>query len=137
MGRARAPVPSPSTPGPRSGSGSNNGTFTIANNFNLNGGTLHDEDGNYTMTGTLALGTGGGTLSARYPGKDLTVSGQITGGNGLTIQNVNGNDGGAVVLSNTGNNYTGNTTVTHNLRLGASGVMPTARAQGMSPSTAT
>ncbi len=107
----------------------NNAAFTIANNFSLNGGSIHDEDGNYTLSGTVSV-LSNSTLSARYAAKDLAIGGVISGAGGLTIQNVNGNSGGAVVFNNTGNSYAGNTTITHNLRLGNSNVIPDGVAAG-------
>ena len=88
----------------------NNATFTIANNFTLNGGVLHDEDGNYIMTGNFSVPVTS-TFSARYTGKDLTISGPIFGAGGVTINNVVANNGGAVIFSNAGNSYTGVTTI--------------------------
>lgn len=88
----------------------NNVAFTLANNFTMNGGTLHDEDGNYNMTGTFSVPVTS-TFSARYTGKDLTISGPISGAGGVTINNVVANNGGAVILSNAGNSYAGVTTI--------------------------
>ena len=83
---------------------------TIANNFALNGGTLHDEDGVHTLTGTVTV-TGDNTLSAKWANKTLTIGGQVTGGGRLFINRVNGaGDGGSrVVLSNVTNTYAGGT----------------------------
>ncbi len=110
----------------------NASSFTVSNAFNLNGGTIHDEDGTYNLTGVVTLGTGGGTLSAKWNNKTLTVSGQITGTTGLTIANANGaGDGGStVILSNNANNYAGGTTINNLLRLGAANVIPNGAAAG-------
>ena len=56
----------------------NNAAFVITNDFVLNGGTIHDQDGDYDLQGTVTVNSNS-TLSAKYNGKDLTVSGKITG----------------------------------------------------------
>ena len=108
----------------------NNAAFTIANNFALNGGTVHDEDGNYTMTGTFTLGSGGGTLSANYTGKD---SDRLGAGHRRKRAHHSEREHGLRRCRRPveyGNNYSGNTTVTNSLRLGASGVIPSGAGTG-------
>ena len=91
-----------------------------------------------TLSGNARIGTFGGS------GQALTISGQITGGYGIDFYGMNGGNGQsrAFVLSNTGNNFTGNanifcndfnaarTTATNTLRLGASEVIPNGAGRG-------
>jgi autotransporter-associated beta strand protein len=88
----------------------NDASFTIANNFTMNGGVLHNEDGNYNMTGAISVPVTS-TFSSQWGTKDLTISGAISGAGGVTINNVVTNNGGAVIFSNTGNSYAGATTI--------------------------
>lgn len=58
---------------------SESGTHTIANAFNLSGGTLHTEDGANTYAGAITLGAASSSLiSARYE-DTITFSGGLTG----------------------------------------------------------
>ncbi len=93
---------------------SNLGSYTIDNNFTLDGGVVHGEDGSYDISGTMGLSAGGGTLSGKYSNKPLTVSGAISGAGPLTIDQLHGGSGAVVTLS--GNNtYSGKTTVSNGL----------------------
>ena len=64
---------------------SNTDSYTIDNAFTLNGGTVHGEDGIYDLSGAMTLAAGGGTLSGKWSGKGITVSGTISGTGALTI----------------------------------------------------
>ncbi len=58
---------------------SESGNHTIANAFNLSGGTLHTEDGANTFAGAITLGAASSSLiSARYE-DTITFSGGLTG----------------------------------------------------------
>ena len=89
---------------------SNTGSYTIDNAFTLDGGTVHGEDGIYDLSGAMTLAAGGGTLSGKWSGKGITVSGTISGTGALTIDEKAGGNGGEVILT-ANNNYTGGTTV--------------------------
>ena len=89
---------------------SNTGSYTIDNAFTLNGGTVHGEDGIYDLSGAMTLAAGGGTLSGKWSGKGITVSGTISGTGALTIDEKAGGNGGEVILT-ANNNFTGGTTV--------------------------
>lgn len=86
----------------------NDASFTIANNLSINGGTLRNEDGNHTMSGTVAVGTGGATFQAVYSGKNLLINNTISGSGPVTVE---GNGGQVRFLGN--NTYTGETTVSN------------------------
>ena len=89
---------------------SNGGSFTIDNAFTLDGGTVHGEDGIYDLSGAMTLAAGGGTLSGKWSGKAITVSGTISGTGALTIDEKAGGNGGEVILT-ANNNFSGGTTV--------------------------
>lgn len=86
----------------------NNSSFNIANNLSINGGTLRNEDGNHTITGTVAVGTNGATFQSVWSGKNLTLSNTISGSGPVTVQG----NGGQVRLVGA-NTYTGATTVSN------------------------
>lgn len=86
----------------------NDASFSIANNLSINGGTLRNEDGNHTMTGTVAVGAGGATFQAVYSGKNLSINNIISGSGPVTVQ---GNGGQVRFLG--ANTYTGATTVSN------------------------
>ena len=100
----------------------NNAAFVIDNDIVLNGGAVHDEDGDYDLTGTVTVNSPS-TLSARYSGKDLTVSGVISGVGTVIVQNLHGDNGGAVIFGGSDSNtYTGTTQVNlGNLHLSKTG----------------
>ncbi|HEX8916834.1 MAG TPA: autotransporter-associated beta strand repeat-containing protein [Humisphaera sp.] len=93
----------------------NSGTFAYANPVVVDGGAVHGEDGINTLTGPLTIGAGGATLSSKWNGKTLTVSGPITGAGTLTVRS--SADGGgdvntaAVILSGDNSGFTGRTYV--------------------------
>ena len=89
---------------------SNTGSYTIDNAFTLDGGTVHGEDGIYDLSGAMTLAAGGGTLSGKWSGKGITVSGTISGTGALTIDEKAGGNGGEVILT-ANNNFSGGTTV--------------------------
>lgn len=87
----------------------NSKSFSIPNNFTMNGGRLLNEDGIYTLPGTITLGANGGTLAANWAGKTLTSTGVISGSGVLTIaQGPSVASGGEITLSGT-NTYTAGT----------------------------
>lgn len=86
----------------------NDASFNIANNLSINGGTLRNEDGNHSMTGTIAVGAGGATFQAVYSGKNLSLNNTISGSGPVTVQG----NGGQVRMFGA-NTYTGLTTVSN------------------------
>jgi fibronectin-binding autotransporter adhesin len=84
----------------------NDASFNIANNLSINGGTLRNEDGNHTMTGTVAVGTGGATFQAVWSTKNLAINNAISGSGPVAVE---GNAGQVRFLGT--NTYTGATTV--------------------------
>ncbi len=101
------------------GSHANNLTFTNA--INLNNATLINEDGTHILSGAVAL-TGANTVNGIWSGKNLTLSGIVSGTGSLTKTG-----GAGLVLSNI-NTYTGGTTVTGGtLTLGNGGANGTIR----------
>lgn len=64
----------------------NTQTHAIANNFAIDGGRLHAEDGIYNVNGTIAVGAGGATFSAVYGGKNLILNGVISGTGPVTVE---------------------------------------------------
>lgn len=91
----------------------NSTAFTIANNLSVNGGNILNEDGNHTLSGTVAVGGGGATLRSKWNGKNFTLTGVLSGAGAVTV--ARSADGGGhadsnVILTNS-NTYTGGTTV--------------------------
>lgn len=82
----------------------NDASFTITNNLALNGGRVENEDGTYTLSGTVSL-AGANTFETTYSGKNLNFSNTISGAGNLTLIG-----GGNTTLSGA-NTYTGSTTV--------------------------
>ena len=70
--------------------GSTGSTFSFANNFSVNGGTIIGEDGVQRIaTGggaTFAVGASSATLEATWSGKDVFVDGLISGSGPIMIQ---------------------------------------------------
>jgi fibronectin-binding autotransporter adhesin len=64
----------------------NSHTHDIANNFALNGGRLHVEDGTYNVNGTVSVASGGGIFSAIWGGKNLNINGVISGSGPITVE---------------------------------------------------
>lgn len=91
----------------------NSTAFTIANNLSVNGGNILNEDGNHTLSGTVAVGADGVTLRSKWNGKNLTLTGVLSGAGAVTV--ARSADGGGAVDSNViltnSNAYTGGTTV--------------------------
>jgi fibronectin-binding autotransporter adhesin len=87
----------------------NDAAFTIANNLTVNGGTIRNEDGNHTLSGTLAVGASGATLNAVYDGKNMTLTGVVSGSGAVTF-NSNLSTTAGVILTNS-NTYTGGSTL--------------------------
>ncbi len=120
----------------------NTGSSTMSNNFVLNGisGSATGDASPNTKDAIYADGGGGGfgtyTLSGQItlnatssiggdPNNNLIVSGKITGPGGLSKGAGRAGATNVVTLSNTGNDYVGNTSVVvGTLKLGASGVIP-------------
>lgn len=135
--------------------------ISIANNVTLNGtgssavgttpadilvgslvGGRQDGASTNTLSGTLTLAAAGpNNISTWWSDKIFNISGKVTGIGGLQIVNIRAtgsggtNNGGVVVLSNSSNDYTGDTTISNNtgfststtqpvLRLGADNVIP-------------
>ncbi|MFD0893914.1 autotransporter-associated beta strand repeat-containing protein [Luteolibacter ambystomatis] len=88
----------------------NTKSYTIANNWVLNGGTLLGEDGIYTLPGTISLGTNGGSISSKWDGKSTTAAGVISGTGPLSIVQSGGGGTGDVILTGA-NTYTGATSI--------------------------
>ncbi|MFM2243720.1 MAG: hypothetical protein RLZ97_2576, partial [Verrucomicrobiota bacterium] len=84
----------------------NDASFSIANNLTINGGTLRNEDGNHTMTGTISVGANGATFQSVWSGKNLTLNNTISGSGPVTVQG-----GGSQVRFFGSNTYTGATTI--------------------------
>lgn len=88
--------------------GSTAAAIIYANAINLNGATLIHEDGTHTLTGAIAI-TGNNTINGIWGGKNLNLSGIISGAGNLTKTN---NASNATVVTLTGaNTYTGTTTI--------------------------
>ncbi|MDR2982896.1 MAG: autotransporter-associated beta strand repeat-containing protein, partial [Puniceicoccales bacterium] len=90
---------------------------TLANNINVNGGTVYSEDGNYNMTGSIVVGAAGATFGAKWNNKNLGLNGVISGTGDIIIRrDVNtysgsGGEGNATVIFGGNNTYSGKTTV--------------------------
>jgi autotransporter-associated beta strand protein len=130
---------------------------TVPNNFTISGaGYAEGSDSQNNFSGTIRLEGASSTLSgiitlagdsriARFGSGTTTISGRITGPFGIDLYGFqNGINAAEVfVLSNTANNYTGNTTIFNSnfnttnlagvsttLRLGASNVIPNGASGG-------
>lgn len=84
----------------------NTQTHDIANNFVINGGRLHCEDGIYNVNGTVSVASGGATFSAVWGGKNLYMVGAISGTGPVTVEATS-----SQVRFLTNNTYTGPTTI--------------------------
>ncbi len=81
-----------------------------------NGGGLKNRNNRPTIANNIILGDGvleeeetvdGGTLTAGWTNRNITVTGLISGDGSLTI----GDDSSAVIITNAANNYAGGTTI--------------------------
>lgn len=96
----------------------NSTSFTVANNFSINGGTLYSEDGIYNLTGTVVVGSSGASFGSKYTGKNLTLSGAITGTGPVGIVAMAGGNNANLVTLAGSNTYSGATTVNAGMTLG-------------------
>lgn len=83
-------------------------THEIANNFLIDGGRFHGEDGIYNVNGTISVGAGGATFSAVWGGKNLNLNGVISGNGPVTVESSS-----AQVRFFNNMTYTGATTVSN------------------------
>lgn len=90
----------------------NNAAFTIANNLSIAGGTILNEDGNHTLAGNVTVGSGGATLRSKWNGKNLTLTGVMSGTGAVTVlrSETSGESSSKVILTNS-NSHSGGTTV--------------------------
>jgi len=84
----------------RVATGSTSFPITVANPISLNSATLAHEDGTFTLSGAVLL-NGTNTVTGRWGGKNLTLSGAISGPGSIVKTNTTAND---TVLTLSGNN---------------------------------
>ncbi|WP_050027165.1 autotransporter-associated beta strand repeat-containing protein [Verrucomicrobium sp. BvORR034] len=97
----------------------NDAAFTLTNNLVIDGGTLRNEDGNHTMSGTILVNAGGANFTTQWDTKNLTLSGVISGAGAVRIATAN--QASSRVIMTATNTYSGGTTVTSGtLQLGNS-----------------
>ncbi|MGC4015522.1 MAG: autotransporter-associated beta strand repeat-containing protein [Luteolibacter sp.] len=92
----------------------NANTYTYANALSVNGGTVFSEDGVNVVSGNIAVGASGITLGAKWNGKDLVVTGPMSGTAALIAQRAPGGGGEAsatVLLRSNNTGLTGSVTV--------------------------
>ena len=97
--------------------GGSTSTFAVTNAITLNNGTLLVWDGHQHMTGPVAVGAGGGTLSQYYDTKSLWLDGVLSGSGPLMVNNPNSGSYqpyAGVHFSNPTNTYSGTITVSGN-----------------------
>lgn len=87
----------------------NDAAFTLTNNLVIDGGTLRNEDGNHTMSGTILVNAGGANFTTQWDNKNLTLSGVISGAGAVRIASVN--SGNSRVIMTATNTFSGGTTV--------------------------
>lgn len=111
-----------------------------ASGLTLDGGTLQNNNSTLVLGASrgITLGNAGGIIRSGW-GQSTTVNGIISGTGSLTIAN----DSGTVFVTNSGNNYSGNTVIgavgsgnDARLSLGASNVLPNTALQFASAGTA-
>lgn len=122
-------------------SGTSDGSLGAGTSILLDYGGIKNNDGSTPVIGagrTITLGSGGGYFTIGWGDIDMTVESRITGVGALFV----GRDGGNLVLSNTGNDYAGNTRIgadgpgrwadgySAGLHLGASEVIPDGAGKG-------
>lgn len=89
--------------------GSTANAITVANAINLNSATLAHQDGNFTLSGAVAL-TGSNTITGVWGNKNLTLSGVVSGAGSINKTNTAGN--ATTLFLNGTNTFTGGTTLT-------------------------
>lgn len=89
--------------------GSTSNALTVANAITLNGATLAHQDGNFTLSGAVAL-TGANTITGVWSGKNLTLSGVVSGAGSINKTNTGGQP--TTLFLNGTNTFTGGTTIT-------------------------
>ena len=97
--------------------GNNTQAYFITNAITLNGGTIFSVDSDQHLTNSIVhVEPGGGTLLARWLGKDLFIDSRLTGSGPLSFDFGGGASGpGAVLyLSNPLNTYSGTLTILTN-----------------------
>jgi fibronectin-binding autotransporter adhesin len=108
-------------------------------NYVLNGGTLSADSGSNVvtnLTGNVTLNNNSSinaAISAFLANTtvSLTLSGQITGVAGFTFSGKSTNGTGTLTLTNTANDYAGNTTIASStLKVGAASVIPDGTGKG-------
>src|SRR5207244_1315476 len=86
--------------------------YTFSNNITLNNGSIVVADGAQHLQGTFTVGSGGGTLTTQYSGKDLYFDGAVSGSGALTIDNLApANYGDGQVHFTGSNSYSGTLTI--------------------------
>lgn len=91
----------------------NNGTTSyLSNPITLNGGRILGEDGVNVLKGGVTLAAGGGTMSAKWNGKNVVVDSVMSGPGKLTVlrETPSGETQASVIL-NKANTYTGGTDI--------------------------
>jgi fibronectin-binding autotransporter adhesin len=88
----------------RVGAGSTSNAMSYANDFNLNGGTLHAQDAVVTYNGTITLGATS-TVYVQWSGKNAIFANPVGGAGGLTKTG----SGDLILAAN--NTYAGSTSV--------------------------
>jgi len=87
----------------------NDGAYSIANNLTVNGGTIRNDDGNHTLTGTVFVDSPGATLTTQFDGKNLTLSNVVSGPGNVTVTTAN--SAASRVIFTAANTYAGATAV--------------------------
>ena len=92
--------------------GSSSTTFSFANSFILNGGTIRGEDGIQRLATTsgavFEVGSSGGTVQATWSGKDVYIDGLMTGSGPLTLSHgPTGGQAAVIHVTNGLNTYSG------------------------------
>lgn len=90
----------------------NNNTTYYPNPITLNGGRILGEDGINVLKAPLTLAAAGGSLSAKWNGKNLVVDSVISGPGKLTVlRETPSGEGDASVILNKANTYAGGTDI--------------------------
>lgn len=91
----------------------NDQAFTIANGLTFDNGIINNRDGNHTLSGNATVNAGGAKLRSTWNGKNLTLTGILSGTGAVTAERSTEGTGEAnatVILTNS-NTYSGGTTV--------------------------